>query len=149
MTLNLAPMVDVMMCLIIFFLLASKLAGEFPIELPWARAATVVEETDLGNRVTLTVRRADNADERAEYVVWEWDGRQVTERLLQPAEVVSLLKARAGQATRDRQPLRCVIRADRDVMYQHVEVVLRACGVAQVSDIVFSVNAGEAPGGPA
>jgi biopolymer transport protein ExbD len=36
--LNLAPMVDVMMCLIIFFLLASKLvqAENYELELPWA-----------------------------------------------------------------------------------------------------------------
>ena len=145
MTLNLAPMVDVMMCLIIFFLLASKLSDEFPIDLPWAVAAKEVDRSDLGNRVTITIRRVDERDEAAEYVVRDWDGQQVTERRLLPAEVTGLLQARATRAKRDNQPLRCVVRADRMVLYEHVEVVLRACGLAQIADVVFSVNEGPDP----
>lgn len=154
MTLNLAPMVDVMMCLIIFFLLASKLADEFPVDLPWAIAATQVEGSDLGNRVTITIRRVDAGDAVAEYVVRDWDGQQVVERQLLPAEVTELLSLRAERAAREGHKLRCVIRADRLVQYKHVEVVLRGCGLAQISDVVFGVlegaeQGGRAPEGPA
>lgn len=130
------------MCLIIFFLLASKLADDFPVDLPWAMAATGVESRDLGNRVTITIWRAEGGDEAAEYVVREWDGEQVTERKLQPEEVESLLLSRAARVAKEQQTLRCVIRADRMVKYEHVEVVLRSCGKAKISDVVFSVIEG-------
>lgn len=151
MILNLAPMVDVMMCLIIFFLLAAKMvaAEHYPVDLPWAIAAREVEPGDLGARVTITVRRAAESDEKAEYVVVDWDGQQVVERVLASGEVESLLSARAARASRENQTLRCVIRADRMVMYKHVEVVLRACGLAKISDVVFTANTGVDPKEPA
>jgi biopolymer transport protein ExbD len=142
MTLNLAPMVDVMMCLIIFFLLASRLAEGFAVELPWAIAARPVEGSDLGNRVTITIRRAAESDAVAEYVVRDWDGQQVVERKLEPTEVQELLAARAQRAARDGEAVRCVISADKMVQYRHVEVVLRGCGLAQIKDVVFSVLEG-------
>lgn len=147
MTLNLAPMVDVMMCLIIFFLLASKMvaAEHYPVDLPWSVAAERLESGDLANRVTITVRRAGERDDAAEYVVGDWDGKQVIERVLQPAEVEGLLHARQARALRDDQKLRCIVRADRMVMYKHVEVVLRACGLAKIADVVFTVNQGTEP----
>ncbi|MBU0639631.1 MAG: biopolymer transporter ExbD [Planctomycetes bacterium] len=144
MALNLAPMVDVMMCLIIFFLLASKLvdAESQPIELPFAAAAQEVERTDLGTRVVLNVRRAHDSDEVAEYVVIDWDGQRVIERVLPPEQIETYLKARAAATDGE---IRCVIRADREVMYQHVELVLRGCGLAKIANIVFSANAGVDP----
>jgi biopolymer transport protein ExbD len=148
MTLNLAPMVDVMMCLIIFFLLASKLAdaGHQPLELPWAVAAREVERSDLGARVTINVRRG--ADESAaEYVVVDWDGKSIQERVLAPHELETLLAGRALRAAEEKSTLACVIRADRGVMYQHVEAVLRAAGLARIQTIIFSAHAGLEPAG--
>ena len=147
MTLNLAPMVDVMMCLIIFFLLASKLvdAEHYPVDLPWAVAAQEVESQELGARVTINVRKASGDDDRAEYVVVDWDGENIVERVLAPENIESLLRARATRAVAANQEIRCVVRADRDVQYQHVETVLRACGLTKISNIVFSANQGLEP----
>ncbi len=146
MTLNLAPMVDVMMCLIIFFLLASKMvSAAYKIDPPWASAAKLVEGSQLGNRVSITVGRQSDNDDQAVYVVADWDGKQVVERILQPNEVESLVAARATRAAKEGQQLRCEIRADQLVKYQHVEVVLRACGLAKVKDVVFMANQGEPP----
>lgn len=144
MELNLAPMVDVMMCLIIFFLLASELtnAENKPVKLAYALAAKEVDRNDLGPRVTVNVRPANDEASEAEYMVADWDGQQIIERKLQPQELIGLLQARAGLAKKDNQKIRCVIRADQRVMYKHVEEVLRACGHAKISDVVFSANAG-------
>ncbi len=147
-TLNLAPMVDVMMCLIIFFLLASRLvsAQHRPLALPYAIAATDVPRNELGRREVVNVRAgADGAG--AEYLVFVWDGRQIAERTLAPAELERHLQREAAQAARAGQTLRCVIRADRDVAYAHVEAVLRACGLARIQYVVLSANAGEEPEG--
>ena len=79
------------------------------------------------------------------YVVTDWDGKQIVDRMLQPDELGPLIRTRAGRATAEGQKLRCVIRADQLVRYEHVEAVLRACGLAKVSDVVFTANKGEAP----
>ena len=132
MTLNLAPMVDVMMCLIVFFLLASKLADHAPVDLPWAAAAKSVKPGEITNPVTITVRPAGEGGDAAEYLVKSWDGQKVTEQALRPQDIDPLLQSHAARAAREGQQLRCVIRADRAVRYRHVEVVLRACGLAKI-----------------
>lgn len=148
MHLNLAPMVDVMMCLIIFFLLASKLvnAAHKPLELPYAVAAKEVERSELGARVVINVRpKGGGAVGEADFVVNGWDGREITERLLQPTEIEGYLAAAAKQAAGTKETLSCVIRADREVTYKNVETVLVACGKAKITNIVFSAKAGAEP----
>jgi biopolymer transport protein ExbD len=147
MTLNLAPMVDVMMCLIIFFLLASKLvdAQHRPLNLPYALAASEIGRDELGYRVVINVCPVADDALRAEYVVEGWDGRNITEFTLEPEEIARYLQARADRARARNTDLRCVIRADQDVAYGHVELVLRGCGLAKIAKVVFSARTGEQP----
>ena len=149
MELNLAPMVDVMMCLIIFFMLASELvdAENRPLKLPWAVSAQEVEKKDLGRRVVINIRPSiDNPDE-ADFVVSApkfRDGKlELIERSMNVRDLNDYLADHAAKAADDNEELRCVIRADEEVMYRHVEVVLRAAGLAKIAKIVFSANKGE------
>lgn len=148
MDLNLAPMVDVMMCLIIFFLLASKLvsAENYELNLPWAQGAKQVDKSALGQRVTINVMRPSDAD-AAEYIVVEWDPQthEIRQTPRSIAFIEQLLLARAARARQDDQELRCVIRADENARYADVEAVLRAAGLAKIGKIVFGVNEGENP----
>lgn len=148
MTLNLAPMVDVMMCLIIFFILASKIvsAQHRGPQLAYAQAAQEIDRSKLGSRVVVNIRPTDDGL-RAEYVVNTWDGQNIVERVMASDEIPSFLQRRQIQAfdSGEQEELRCVIRADRDCAYGDVEVVLRACGLAKISKIVFSANTGEDP----
>lgn len=148
--LNLAPMVDVMMCLIIFFLLASKLvqAENYDLELPWAVAAEEVEQTELGNRITVNVvRDGESLDDPAQYIMVEWDAQ--TQEIVQTPrsiEVIEqMMKSRMAQALAEDVELRCVIRADEDCTYADVEALLRAAGAAKIQQIVFAANKGETP----
>ncbi|GAG44231.1 unnamed protein product, partial [marine sediment metagenome] len=79
------------------------------------------------------------------YIVEAWDGRNITERVLHRDEIREYLQARADRAAALKTDLRCVIRADRDVAYGHVEVVLRGCGLAKIAKVVFSARAGQEP----
>ncbi len=84
--LNLAPMVDVMMCLLIFFMLATKMVEQenSKIDLPIARAAKEVDKQALGNRLVINIRDAIlHGGEGAEYIVQE--------NVLSLAEVQDLL----------------------------------------------------------
>lgn len=148
-SLNLAPMVDVMMCLIIFFLLASKLvSAEFqPLRLPFAETAST-KEAAIGARIVINVQRSSLDPLAAEYRVQIWDGERIGHRSLGAAEVEEYLEARAEQIRRDEQEPRCTIRADREIAYGHVEVVLRGCGKAKIAKIAFAANAGVDPEEP-
>jgi biopolymer transport protein ExbD len=142
MTLNLAPMVDVMMCLIIFFLLGSALVDQSlrPVNLPFAESAAQSRGKEVGRRVVVNVRnRADDPHE-AEYVVMGWTGERAEDRVLYGKEIEGYLEGRAILAGEARDELRCVIRADKDVPYAAVEQVLRGCGLAKIRKIVFSAN---------
>lgn len=150
MTLNLAPMVDVMMCLIIFFLLASKLvtAERQPLELPVARTAEQFDPSGLKQRVVINVRPAAAApageptadNEGVSYVVIDWDGRTIVERLLAPEDIAPLLAGRSAQARQDSTEASCVIRADRRVPYRDVQVVMKAAAHAGIRKLVFSAD---------
>jgi biopolymer transport protein ExbD len=145
-TLNLAPMVDVMMCLIIFFLLASRLvsAQHRPVKLPYAQAAREPQPGELGERIVMNVRAASDDPKRAEFVVQSWDGQKIGERILPADTVATYLQSRVEKAgAADR--LRCVVRADKHVAYGDVEIVLRACGLAKIAKVTFSANTGDDP----
>lgn len=147
MTLNLAPMVDVMMCLIIFFLLGTRLVDEQHrwVDLAYAEAAREIERDELGSRVVVNVQPAPEDELAAKYVVHGWDGTSIQEFVFEPDELTRYLKRRAEQARSWDEQLRCVLRVDKRVPYRHVESVLRSCGLAQISRVVFSANAGQDP----
>jgi biopolymer transport protein ExbD len=149
MALNLAPMVDVMMCLIIFFLLGSQMvdAERRPVQLPHAQSARDATAAESSRRVVVTVRRPPSAGAPAEYVVSGWDGQNIVERVLLPGEVDAYLQRSVALSGGKPDEMRCVIRADRETAYRDVEVVLRACGLAKVSKVVFGAISGteEAP----
>lgn len=147
MTLNLAPLVDVMMCLIIFFLLASKLvsAQNRPLRLPYARSAELLDPSELGSRIVVNVRASSADPLRAEYITQGWDGRNIVDLLVAPEELAPLLASRKAQAESRGDSLRCVIRAEKTLAAGHVETVMRACGLAKVAHVVFAANAGDEP----
>jgi biopolymer transport protein ExbD len=141
MTLNLAPMVDVMMCLIIFFLLGSTLVDQAnrPLNLPYAASAGRSRGEEIGNRIVVNVRKRGDDSNQFEYVVVAWEGA-VKERTLTAPEVIEYLKIRAERAGDLLDDVRCVVRADRDVDYSAVEQVLRGCGLARIRRVIYSAN---------
>lgn len=142
MELNLAPMVDVIMCMLIFFMLATKLVQRESsrIDLPLALAAKSTELADLGSRFVINVRNV-GADEagasgsEVEYVVFE--------RSVALPELINLLGTVAKRAATDSGgEVNCVIRADKTVPYRHVEAVMVACAKAQIRNLTFSALQG-------
>jgi biopolymer transport protein ExbD len=126
--LNLAPLVDVMMCLIIFFMLTGKLAQRerTPVELPRSEAAR--SETADGSR-RFIVNAVDAAGE-AQYRI----GGDVL-----PLDALS--ERMAVEAKRDPD-VSCYIRADRRLEYGHVEPILIQCRRAGIRRVTFATTAG-------
>jgi biopolymer transport protein ExbD len=142
MSLNLAPLVDVMMCLIIFFLLASRLvqAQNRPLDLARATAARDAATDERAGQIVVNVRPAPNGQPPAELVIFGWDGARLREQVLAPTELPAFLEQRAEAARQRGEPARCLIRADRRVCYGDVESVLRACGQAGIQQVTFSAR---------
>ncbi|QDV90542.1 biopolymer transport protein ExbD [Phycisphaerae bacterium RAS2] len=131
-TLNLAPMVDVMMCLLIFFMLATKMVERenVRIDLPAAATAQDAASTEFGNRVVIGIV-ANELGEPA----YQYRGEPAT-----LDEVSRRLKS-AGSIDPE---LNCVIRADRSLEYRHIEAVMRACADADIRRITFAAAQQEA-----
>lgn len=125
-SLNLAPMVDVMMCLLVFFMLATKLVERenSRIDLPQAAAAKDAEKQALGNRFVVNIQAARIPGEVV-YLVRETPVtlEEIARRLLDEG--------------RNDPDVNCVIRADRHLPYRHVEAVMAACARAKVRNLTF------------
>ena len=124
--LNLAPMVDVMMCLLIFFMLATRMVEQeiSRIDLPVARAAQEPEGGDRDQRMVINIANADGSGEPT-YLI-----REERRTLAQVLEFID-------SESRERSDLVCMIRADRSLPYGHIDAVLKGCAEAGVTDITF------------
>ncbi len=126
---NLAPMVDVMMCLLIFFMLATKMVERehSRIDLPAARSAPRSISGARSERFVVNVLAAPRPSAGATTYI-------VQEQTLTPQQVAEQLGLRRAVDPE----LRCIIRADRTVPYRDVEAILIACAEADMRDVAFS-----------
>ena len=136
--LNLAPMVDVTMCLLVFFMVATRMVERENslIDLPVARAAKDAEKQELGTRFVVNVRDLGvSGGPGAAYVVQE--------KTVSLSEVLARLRAEH----RLDPEVNCVIRADRTLPYKFVEAIMIGCAREQIRKITFSAVQREGMGG--
>jgi len=125
--LNLAPMVDVMMCLIIFFMLTAKLVQREHaerVDLPMSVTGQPAIKRAGLSRVVVNV--VPDRSGGASYVL--------DEQAVGLGEVASRLER---EAARDAS-VTCYIRADRGVEYRYVEPILVECGRAKIGKVTFA-----------
>jgi len=114
---NVTPMIDVVMCLIIFYLIVGKLAAQ-RITLPKSAAGL----TDAGPKpLVIEVSATDSAETRL----------SVADRPVDFAALESIVRDAAGaNATRAIE-----IRASRDLPYEKLAPVLKACRAAGLTTV--------------
>ena len=66
--------------------------------------------------------------------------------MLAPAVVDAHLQRAVALSGGKPEEMRCVVRADRETAYRDVEVVLRGCGKARISHVVFGAIPGSEGG---
>ena len=128
---DMAPMIDMVFLLLIFFMCASTLSSvdrSASVDLPVATHSEVPE--DLGGRGTINIM-ADGSLKLA-------------------GATVSLheLQRTMEQRLRESPDLAIYIRADRDLEHRHVKDVLKACAEVGAYNVIFAAYqtaAGEAP----
>jgi biopolymer transport protein ExbD len=135
---QMAPMIDMVFLLLIFFMVSSKLQqAEFlPIQVPVAKNSEVPK--DLGDRRTLTILPGGNGQEPSVVLglIPQKDMEDLTKHLTADIEKLSKTK---------RANLRVYLRADANVKHKIVRDVMKACADAGVPNVVFAALQTEAP----
>jgi biopolymer transport protein ExbD len=131
MTLQLAPFIDVILFLLVFFLLTwnvSRYEAELGVSLPSAQQAET--STRMPGEILVNVNRQGDII--------------VNRRTLQRAELETIL----AKVTKDFPDQAVILRADAEVPYQKVIDVIDVCKAAKVWNIAFTTAANETPATP-
>jgi len=145
---NVTPLIDIVMVLIVFFMLVAKIGvtrGEdTDIPLPSAILGKSLES--MSNTLTLNVHWNKNADEPVLDALVDGNKRElhVTKQYAggKDNELSRVLTAWRG-AQQDKANL--IIRADQDMPYRQLEVVLLAAAQAEIGNVSYEARQAEAP----
>lgn len=122
---NMAPMIDMVFLLLIFFMVASHLTTleRIPVLLPVADEAKVPKEAR--NRQLVTIRSVDDSGDDAE--------------IFMNLQVVDLdrFTSAIGTMYEGNENLQVYLRADRRVKHKHIKEVMNACAGVGIVDIIF------------
>jgi biopolymer transport protein ExbD len=153
---NVTPLIDVVMCLIIFYMLVAKIGvntGADPsIQIPVTQMGN--ELKDLGNTLILNVREVDEVP----FVTALVDQSQRSPQEVKIVDPVTnvhtlreiLLRLRYGTDGRpggkpgtpeaDNDNFKVIIRGDSEMTYRTLQPVLEACLEAHVKDVNFETG---------
>ncbi len=134
---NVTPLIDIVMCLIIFFMLVARIGVatgvDHNIKLPKSNIGMAL--SDLGNTITLNVSQVGMSPK-----VSARDPAIGEDRVFNlPADsgtLVTFMKTLRG--TNDL--FKVIIRADKSTPYRCIEPVLQACASANVKDYNFETE---------
>jgi biopolymer transport protein ExbD len=140
---NVTPLIDVVMCLIIFFLIVGKLAAneKARVQLPGSSIGQIAERQDAV--VVSIARDTTTPDKPTSFISVDGelakDGEDLI-RLLQ-SRLESQAKAAARITREPPQPIsrgKVTVRADKDLPYEAVQPVLTACAQLGINRVDYA-----------
>ncbi|MGA2584797.1 MAG: biopolymer transporter ExbD [Tepidisphaeraceae bacterium] len=151
---NVTPLIDIVMCLIIFFMLVAKIGVDSGvdknIDIPTSILGTDIR--DMGNTLTLNVTNGPTGVPDAQPIVTAMLlGGQMQElklraiiagKIMFPLRDV-LLRYREGDAVHGLAPnadFKVIIRGDKSLAYQFLSQVLVECNQAHVRTFAFDTK---------
>ena len=149
---NVTPLIDVVMCLIIFFMLITKIGvntgSDSSIEIPASILGN--ELKDLGNALTLNIREGPGDQPMVTALVESGQSQPQELKLLEPSTgrrplLEVLRRLRDGDPAKNlpaNPDFKIVIRADKEMGYRFLEPVLIACMEAKVKNVNFNTVKG-------
>ena len=136
---NVTPLIDVVMCLIIFYMLVAKIGvntGADPsIEIPVTKMGNDLK--DLGNTLVLNVREVAEMP----FVTALVDKSTSTPeevKIVDPITNTRPLREILKRLRANNPEFKIIIRGDKDISYKSLEPVLIACMEANVKDVNFN-----------
>jgi biopolymer transport protein ExbD len=142
---NVTPLIDIVMCLIIFYMLVAKIGVNTGAakELNLPVSFQGIKLTDLGNTITLNVMKPPAGDQPV--VSTLLPGKGTVENI----PVIDLSRTDVGRKPLENQlkvwkkqnpEFKVIIRADENLDYRFLEPVLLAAGAAQVKSVNFATK---------
>ena len=141
---NVTPLIDVVMCLIIFFILVAKIGVSTGLDKKIDAPSTYmgVPITDLGNTLALNLYPKAGADEPQ--ILVDLKGERQKELKLQDnrgGKVVHPLREVLQDLKKERgAKFKVIINADKGMRYAQLQLVLQACAEAGVSSVNFATK---------
>jgi biopolymer transport protein ExbD len=140
---NVTPLIDIVMCLIIFFMLVAKIGVSSGIDdtIDAPRTYLGVKSIDLGNALALNLHDTGGNEPM---ILVDLKGERQKELKLQQnlggkqvhplQEVLKDLKKERGEK------FNVIINAEKGMRYAQIQLVLQECAVAQVSNLHFATK---------
>lgn len=131
---NVTPLIDVVMCLIVFFLIVGKLASDAAaVRLPESGVGRVPGEDPSNRPLVISVAPASSPGAAPPV---EWGGVRVrvfvdNQSVTGPGELEGLIRERLGAGDAKTQPP-VHLRVDRELTWDPIEPILAACARAGV-----------------
>ena len=130
---NVTPLIDIVMCLIIFFMICGKLAKDESsgnVTVPTAKLGQ--ELPDKRDRLVINVPQSkrDNFGNQP---------APVLEIRNQPVEMTKLTEY-LRNVVKGNHDIKILIRADEALQYQYISPVLVSCAEAQIKSVHFSTR---------
>lgn len=123
---NMAPMIDMVFLLLIFFMVASQMTkiDRIEVELPVADKS-IIPEAARG-REMITIESVNTTGE--EVTIWMFGNK------VDVSEVTPFVQDGLSR----NKNLKVYLRADRYVKHKHVKAVMAACAEAGVAEVIFA-----------
>jgi biopolymer transport protein ExbD len=149
---NVTPLIDVVMCLIIFFMLVAKIGvstgADASIEIP---ASLLGSEMQLTNTLTLNVREGPGDQPMVTALVEATSSAPQEIKLLETSTgrrplLEVLRRLRDGDKSKNipaNPDFKVIIRADKEMGYRFLEPVLITCMEAKVKNVNFNTAKAE------
>jgi len=149
---NVTPLIDVVMCLIIFFMLVAKIGVKTGADASITIPASILgnELKDPGNALTLNVRQGPGDQPMVTALVESTASEPQELHLIEPGtnrrpllEVLRRLRDGDPKANLAPNPdFKVIIRADKEMGYRYLEPVLITCMEAKVKNVNFNTSKG-------
>ena len=138
---NVTPLIDIVMCLIIFFMLVAKIGvstGAEKMEIPETVWGLKID--DMGNTLLLNVRRGAADEPRITALVNEKPQELRVSQMGASGKMESPLVDVLTKLRNRNEEFRIIIRAEKDLPYRYLEPVLLAAGQASVKNVNFNTK---------
>jgi len=150
---NVTPLIDIVMCMIVFFMLVAKIGIDTGVDrtiaIPASIIGTDIKQMDIPNSLTLNVKPglADEPEVTA-LLKGQLQELKLHDRLGHNPLADSLKFFRYGRdlapggwgINADNPAFNIIIRGQRDMDYKYLEPVLLACAEANVKSVNFSTE---------
>jgi biopolymer transport protein ExbD len=138
---NVTPLIDVVMCLIIFFMLVAKIGVDTGADRAITIPATIrgQEIKDMGNTLTLNVQPGP-LDQPYVTALVKDEIREL--KIVDPTNNVAQLMVELQHHRQANPEFKVIIRAPEEMDYRFLEPVLFACAEAKVKNVNFNTRKG-------